>query len=209
MRLPLVFAFLLLAMPAFAQAPLAAAPVPGQPDAGAASLPDQVMGDPAAPVTLIEYASLTCPHCAHFANEILPKLTEKYIATGKVKLIYRDFPLDGLSLHAAQLAQCLPQERYFTFIKSLFANQEKWLAAADPEATLKQYAKLAGLGNEKVDSCLADKNLEKALVARRMYAAEKFKVDATPMFVVNYGAENISGAKDFEDFEKVLKKYVK
>ena len=206
MRFPLILALLLVfnvATPALAQAPTAKS------DDGASSLPEQVMGDPAAPVSLIEYASLTCPHCAHFENEILPKIVDKYISTGKVKLIYRDFPLDGLSLHAAQLAQCLPKESYFVFVKSLFANQEKWLGSPDPEATVQQYSKLAGLSDEKVKSCLADKTLEQALVKRRLYAQEQFKVAATPTFVVNYGAENIAGAKDFDAFDVILKKYVK
>jgi protein-disulfide isomerase len=205
MRLPLVLAFLLALAPfgAHAQAPVAGA------DPGAATLPEQVMGDPAAPVTLIEYASLTCPHCAHFANEILPKVVEKYISTGKVKLIYRDFPLDALSLHAAQLAQCLPQERYFVFVKTLFANQENWLKSTDPEATLQQYAKLAGLSDEKVKACLADKKLEQALVQRRLYAGTQFKVNSTPSFVVNYGKDTISGAHNFDEFDKMLAPHIK
>lgn len=173
------------------------------------ALPEHVMGDPAAPVSLIEYASLTCTHCAHFHKEILPELVKKYISTGKLKLIYRDFPLNALALKAATLAQCLPEDRYFPFIKTLFENMEGWGKAADPDAALVQYAKLAGLTSERVDRCLADPNLQNALVKRRMEAERQFQVGATPTFVVNYGQEIISGATSFEDFDKVLKKYVK
>jgi protein-disulfide isomerase len=158
---------------------------------------------------MIEYASLTCTHCAHFQKEILPELVKKYIATGKLKLIYRDFPLNELALKAAQLAQCLPEDRYFPFVKTLFENMEKWGAAADPDAALVQYAKLAGLTNERVDSCLADKNLQNALVKRRMEAERQFQVGATPTFVINYGQEVISGATTFDDMDKVLRKYIK
>lgn len=173
------------------------------------TLPERVMGDPAAPVTLIEYASLTCGHCATFSKTILPELVKKYISTGKVKLIYRDFPLNALALKAAQLAQCMPDDRYFPFIKTLFENMESWSTAADPDATVQQYAKLAGLTTERVNSCLADKGLQDALVKRRMEAERQFQVGATPTFIVNYGKETITGAETFEAFDKVLSKYVK
>jgi protein-disulfide isomerase len=174
----------------------------------ASTLTEHVMGDPAAKVTITEYASLTCSHCAHFSQEILPKLQEKYIATGKVKLIYRDYPLDALAFRAAMLAQCMPEERYFTFIKTLFANQTAWVSSANPDATVVQYAKLAGLSDDRVNACLGDKGLQAALVQRRMEAENKYKVTATPSFVINYGQETISGATNFEEFEKQIKKYV-
>src|SRR5689334_18125026 len=83
---------------------------------------DHVLGKPDAPITLLEYASLTCPHCAHFDTEVLPKLKEKWIDTGKVKLIYRDFPLDDAALKAAQLAECSGNERYFAMLDLIFAS---------------------------------------------------------------------------------------
>lgn len=208
MRLAALLALLLFPLPLLAQQPAPAAPTPAAP-AESAPLPEHVMGDPAAKVALIEYASLTCPHCAHFEKEILPKIVEKYISTGKVKLIYRDYPLDAVALHAAQIAQCMPEDRYFPFIKTLFESQEGWLKSADPEAALQQYAKLAGLTGERITSCLADKKLENALVKRRMEAEQQFKVNATPTFVIDYGKEVISGAGSFEEFDAVLQKFVK
>lgn len=172
-------------------------------------LTEHVMGNPAAPVTIIEYASLNCSHCAHFHKDILPEVVKKYISTGKVKLIFRDFPLNAQALKAAQLSQCMPEDRYFPFIKTLFENQEGWSTAQDPEATLTQYAKLAGLPGERITKCLADKNLQDALVKRRMQAENQFKINATPSFVINYGKETISGIGTFEDFDKAIAKYVK
>ncbi|MDX1922650.1 MAG: DsbA family protein [Alphaproteobacteria bacterium] len=172
-------------------------------------LTEHVMGNASAPVTIIEYASLNCSHCAHFHKDILPEVVKKYISTGKVKLIYRDFPLNAMALKAAQLSQCMPEDRYFPFVKTLFENQDAWNSAADPEATLTQYAKLAGLPGERITKCLADKNLQDALVKRRMQAENQFKINATPSFVINYGAETISGIGTFEDFDKAIAKYVK
>jgi protein-disulfide isomerase len=174
-----------------------------------ASLKEHFLGDAAAPVTLIEYASLTCSHCAHFHKEILPKLTEKYITTGKVKLVYRDFPLDGMALKAAQLTHCMPEDRYFPFLKTLFDTQENWTHAQDIDATLVQYAKLAGLSGDRAAACLKDKNILEALVQQRVEAEKKFQIDATPSFIVNYGEGRLTGANTFEAFEKDLLKYVK
>ncbi len=172
-------------------------------------LTEHVMGNPAAPVTIIEYASLNCSHCASFHKDILPEVVKKYISTGKVKLIFRDFPLNAQALKAAQLAQCMPEDRYFPFIKTLFENQEGWSTAKDTDATLTQYAKLAGLPGERITKCLADKNLQDALVKRRMQAENQFKINATPSFVIDYGKETISGISTFEEFDKAIAKYVK
>lgn len=170
--------------------------------------PERVMGDPAAPVAIIEYASLTCGHCAQFHKEVLPQVVKKYISTGKVKIIYRDFPLNAVALKAAQLAQCMPEDRYFPFVKTLFENLEGW-SQGDPEANLVQYAKLAGLPPSKVKDCLGNKELQDALVKRRMEAERQFKIAATPSFVINYGQEVITGITSIEDFDKAMAKYVK
>lgn len=173
------------------------------------TLNEHIMGDPAAPVTVIEYASLTCTHCAHFTKDILPSIVEKYVSTGKIKIIYRDFPLNALALKAAQLAQCMPEERYFPFVKTLFENLESWSGTPDPEATLQQYAKLAGLPGERVTACLNDKNLQNALVKRRMEAEKQFNITGTPSFVIDYGKETITGVQSLDDFDKVIGKYIK
>ncbi len=172
-------------------------------------LTEHVLGNANAPVTIIEYASLNCSHCAHFHKEILPEVVKKYISTGKIKLIFRDFPLNGMALKAAQLTQCMPEDRYFPFVKTLFENMEGWSTAADPEATLTQYAKLAGLPGERVTKCLNDKAIQDALIKRRMQAETQFKVSATPTFVIDYGKDSFTGVSTFADFEKGIAKYVK
>lgn len=172
-------------------------------------LTEHVLGNANAPVTIIEYASLNCSHCAHFHKEILPEVVKKYISTGKIKLIFRDFPLNGMALKAAQLTQCMPEDRYFPFVKTLFENMEGWSTAADPEATLTQYAKLAGLPGERVTKCLNDKAIQDALIKRRMQAETQFKVNATPTFVIDYGKDSFTGVSTFADFEKGIAKYVK
>lgn len=174
----------------------------------AQSMQEHVMGDPAAPLTIIEYASLTCGHCAQFHKEILPQVVKKYISTGKIKMIYRDFPLNGLALQAAQLAQCMPEDRYFPFVKTLHENLESW-AEGDALANLTQYAKLAGMPPGRIKACLDNKELQEALIKRRMEAERQFKIAATPSFVINYGQEVLSGLATFEDFEKAIAKYVK
>lgn len=175
----------------------------------AQTLQEHVLGNADAPVTVIEYASLTCPHCAHFSKEILPQVIEKYVKTGKIKIIYRDFPLNALALQAAQLAQCMPEDRYYPFIKTLFDNLDSWESAKDPLATLKQYAKLAGLGEAKINSCMDDKALTNALVKRRMEAEKQFNITGTPSFVVNYSKDTVTGVQDIGEFDAMLAKYIK
>ncbi len=174
-------------------------------------LTDHVMGNATAPVTVIEYASLNCSHCADFHKNVLPEVVKKYIATGKIKLIFRDFPLNAMALKAAQLSQCMPEDRYFPFIKTLFENQEAWGHdhSTDPEATLTQYAKLAGLPGERITKCLNDKSIQDAIVKRRMQAESQFKVSATPTFVVDYGKGSFTSISTIADFDKAIAKYVK
>src|SRR5689334_23792973 len=111
---------------------------------------DHVLGKADAPVTIIEYASLTCPHCAAFDRETLPKLKEKWIDTGKAKLVYRNFPFDKPALQAAMIAACAPSDRYFNFIDVLFQQQQQWATAQDPVAALTRIAKLGGLSDAQV-----------------------------------------------------------
>ena len=105
----------------------------------------QTLGKANAPITVDEFVSLTCGHCAHFYTTILPEIEKNYIATGKVKFILHDFPMDGIALKAAALAHCMPTEQYYPFINVLYKNQLAWAGAPKPEQVLIQYAKLGGL----------------------------------------------------------------
>jgi protein-disulfide isomerase len=175
-------------------------------------LDDVVMGSPTAPVTMIEYASMTCPHCAHFAAEIFPKLKEKYIDTGKVKYIMREYPLDGLAAAAFMLARCAGPDKYYPMIETLFAEQKKW-AVRDAKPPLLAIAKQAGFTEASFDACIDTKNSQTAkdLLAKidqvRIRGQQKFKVEATPTFYIN--GERFSGALSMEDIDKAVAPLIK
>jgi len=164
------------------------------------ALPDRILGNPDAPVTVEEYVSLTCSHCAEFYNAVLPELEKRYVETGKVRFILRDFPLDGVALKAAVLARCMPAEQYYPFIRMIYKNQAAWIVSKEPEKTLMQYAKLGGLPEDKAKACLADTGLQDAVVAERTNAAEKLNIEATPTFIINGGAETVKGAQNVDNF---------
>jgi protein-disulfide isomerase len=169
-------------------------------------LDDIVMGSPTAPVTIIEYASMTCPHCAHFAVETFPKLKEKYIDTGKVKYIMREYPLDNLALAAFMLARCAGPDKYYPMIETLFAEQRKW-AVREPLPPLLGIAKQAGFTQQTFDACINDKDLGGKIQQIRNRGQQKFKVEATPTFYIN--GEKYSGAMAIEDLDKAIAPLVK
>ena len=166
-----------------------------------APVPDRILGKASAPVTVDEFVSLTCSHCADFYNNILPGLEKDYVDTGKVKFVLHDFPLDGTSLKAAVIARCMPEDEYYPFVKLLYKNQA---SCADPEKIMLQYAKLGGLSDDKAKICLADTKLQDAIIAERTEAASKYNVEATPTFVINGGAEVIKGAQTPAAFTEIF-----
>lgn len=174
--------------------------VPGQ--ARSTDLGDPGIGDAAAPVTIIEYSSLTCPHCAAFHNEVLPELKQRYIDTGKVRLVLRDFPLDENALKAAVIAHCAGPARQPSFVEVFFAQQQSWARAKDPVAALKQLARLGGLGAEQIDACLADKDLETAVLQARLDGQKQFDIKSTPTFIIDGKAQ--TGEHSIEAFAAVI-----
>ena len=185
----------------------AAAQTPAKPAANAASLlaptpQDRILGQPDAPITIVEYASLTCPHCAHFDTAVLPKLKEKWIDSGKAKLILRDFPLDEPAMRAAMVARCAPPERFYPLVDALFSGQEKWATAKDYRAALERLAKLGGVGDKEFKACIADKKLEDQVAGSRLSAAKDLGVDSTPTFFIN--GTKFEGAPTVEAFERAL-----
>src|SRR5437764_4883514 len=145
----------------------------GSPDAAkalAVQPEDRVLGKPDAPITIIEYASLSCPHCANFATKVLPKLREKWIDPGKVKLVLRAFPLDEPAMRAEMVARCAPPERYYPLVDTLFETQDKWVVAKDWQAALQHIAQLAGVAKTKFETCIADKALEDQVAQSRLTA---------------------------------------
>jgi protein-disulfide isomerase len=169
-----------------------------------AMLADRILGKPDAPITIVEYASLTCVHCAAFDKEVLPKLKENWLDTGKAKLVFRDFPLDGLALRAAMMARCLPPERYFPVVDILFKGQESWARARDPLAALSGIARLSGLSQEGFDACMKNEELQKGILARAFEGQKQHKVEATPSFLIQ--GELFRGAASYEQLDELLKK---
>ena len=163
---------------------------------------DRILGSPEAPITIVEYASLTCPHCAHFANDVLPEIKKEWIDTGKAKLVLRDFPLDEPALRAAMITRCAPPNRYYAFADTFFAAQEKWVRSSDYREALARLAKLGGMGQEEFDACLANTALENKIVEGRLKASQELNVDSTPTFFVN--GSKLAGAPTAEEFEKLL-----
>ena len=178
--------------------PLAAA----EPLPTAEAIEDRVMGDPKAPVTLIEYASLACHHCADFHKNTLPKIKERFIDTGTVKLIFRDFPFDGAAFAAAMTARCAPPARYFQFVSVLFANQEMWSHSPNPREALARIAKLGGMTQQDFDRCVDNKELYEGLRKRQLEAERQYGIRSTPTFIL--GDKKITGNQPFEVFEKAL-----
>lgn len=170
----------------------------------AATSEDHVLGKPDAPVTIIEYASLTCPHCAEFDRDTLPKIKADWIDTGKAKLVFRIFPLNGLDLRAAVLADCAPPERYFAFVDELYRSQDTWARAGDPEQALANIGRLGGVSEDKFKSCLADKKRVDAIAAQGFTAQKAYGVDSTPTFFINGVKPDKNGALPYEAFNQLL-----
>ena len=163
---------------------------------------EKFLGDNNAKITIIEYASMTCDHCANFHKNIFPEIYEKYIQTGKVKFIFRDFPLDKQALFAAILANCAPKEKYFDFVKLIFNTTEKWISVEDEFLKkLKNIGKMGGLSNDQIESCFRDENMVDLAINSRSNGEKKFNISSTPSFIIN-GKKYSS--MTFEQFEKVL-----
>ena len=163
---------------------------------------DRILGSPTAPITIVEYASMSCPHCAHFAKEVLPELKRKWIDTGKVKLVLRDFPLDQLALQAAMIQRCAPPDRFYAFADMFFADQQQWVTADDANAALARLAALGGMSRSEFDACLKDTALENHILQQRLVASKNLGVEATPTFFIN--GTKFGGAPTVAEFDKVL-----
>jgi protein-disulfide isomerase len=164
-------------------------------------LPDNVLGKADAPFTIVEYSSMTCPHCAAFHKQVLPKLKEKYIDTGKAKYIVREFPLDNVAAAAFMLGRCVDQAKYFDFIDLLYSNQEEWAFKDNPIPGLQKFAKQVGFTETRFNECLKDEKLLKYIEWVRERGSKQFGVKATPTFFVN--GVRLKGV-DQDAFDKVM-----
>ena len=198
--LPMLATVSLLALPslAFAQAkPSIAARLlePGD-------LPDKVFGNADAPVTIIEYASITCHHCMRFHTETWPTLKQKYVDTGKVRFIIREFPLDQLATAGFMLARCAGEQRWYPTLDLLYRTKETWGHSEKPAEALLDAVRFAGFTKETFEACLSDEKLYKGITSTAQRATKEFGVNSTPTFFIN--GEKQTGALTLEQFDKIL-----
>jgi protein-disulfide isomerase len=173
------------------------------------SLPDMALGPANAAVTITEYASMTCPHCAAFTEEVFPKIKAEYIDSGKIRFVFREFPLDIKAAAGSMLARCIAKDdsgKYFAVIDMLFKQQNDWVLKNTTE-TLTRIGKQAGLSQQAVEDCLKDQALLDKIAADQKYAADVLKVNSTPTFFIN--GEMIKGEARFEEFDKRIKSLLK
>ena len=165
------------------------------------ALPDQVLGKADAPVTIVEYASMTCPHCAHFHETTLPAIKAKYIDTGKARLIFREFPFDPRAEAGFMLARC-SDTNYFPMVDVLFKQQENWAAAQNAQEALLNISKLAGFSQQTFEACLTNQKLLDDVRAVRDRGAKEFGVDSTPTFFIN--GKTYKGALTVDEMSAII-----
>ena len=165
-------------------------------------LKDIFIGKDDAKVTIVEYASMTCPHCRHFHETTLPELTKKYIDTGKVRLVLREFPFDPRASAAFMLARCAGDDKYYAMVSALFQQQDNWARADDAKAALLQLSRLAGFSQDSFDKCLTNQELLNQVNASRERASKDFGVESTPTFFIN--GQKYPGGMTIEQFSGII-----
>ncbi len=201
LKLPLALILTLAAMVFYHAAPSQAQEK--APAGGDYSLEDLIDGSPDAPVTIYEYSSFTCPHCANFHKEVYPALKKKFIDTGKVKIIFRAFPLDPLAAAASMLTRCVDQKNYYPFIDLLFKQQKSWAQSQSPVDSLRKISLQAGLSSESFDKCLTNQKLLDGILKIKDKAVKDLEINSTPSFEVN--GEVIRGGMPLKEFEKLIR----
>jgi protein-disulfide isomerase len=163
---------------------------------------DRVLGDENAPVTIIEYVSMTCPHCADFHSAIFPRLKADYIDTGKVKFVMRDLPWDNMALGIAKVARCADPSQFYMLTGAFLKTQENWLRSADPLGEIKKIARLAGMDEATVEQCLKDPSLHEEVLASKRIAQEVLNVRGTPTVFIN--GELLNGVPAYDQLRSVI-----
>jgi protein-disulfide isomerase len=165
-------------------------------------LNDIFLGNADAKVTIVEYASMTCPHCRSFHETTLPAIKEKYIDTGKARLVLREFPFDPRAAAAFMLARCAGDDKYYAMVGTLFAQQEGWSRVDDAKAALLQLSKLAGFTQDSFDKCLTNQQLLNDVNEVRERGAKDFGVESTPTFFIN--GKKYPGALTVEQMSGII-----
>lgn len=163
---------------------------------------DRVFGDADAPNTFIEYASMTCPHCARFHDEggLYQKIKEQFVVTGQAKFVYRDLPWDGMAFRAALMARCLPESKYEAMVSRIYNNQASWSSA--PEELLKLFA-ITGMTAEEAEACVNDKRMQEYILKKRTEALDVLKVTGTPFLFLNGKKVNMQNSEEDEILENL------
>ena len=170
-------------------------------------LEDMALGPENAPVTIIGYLSTTCPHCAHFETTTFPELKKRYIDTGKVRFIYREFVLNQLDAGAVMLLRCTTKDKYFPLLEALFQKQEQWAFVKQPLPPLLAIAKQAGFTQDSFEKCLSNQKLLDDIESVRRHASDKLSVNSTPTFFIN--GKIVRGDMSIEQLEKEIQPYLK
>jgi protein-disulfide isomerase len=165
-------------------------------------LGEMALGDSNAPNVVIEYASMTCSHCAAFHNEVFDEFKTKYIDTGKVYFIFREYPLDALATAAFMLARCGPKERYFPLVDLMFDRQPEWAFTDNPKQALLTFVRQAGFTEETFNACLTNKELQDGVLAVKNRGSNDFGISSTPTFFIN--GEEHRGGFSIEEFDEIL-----
>lgn len=166
------------------------------------ALPEKALGEEKAPVQIIEYMSMTCPHCATFHNTTFDEIKKKYVDSGKVRFIIREFPFDPRAAAAFMLARCAPENQYFPFVSMLFKQQATWATAQDARAALLQMSKLAGFSQETFEACLTNQKLLDDVNATMQRGANEFGINSTPTFIIN--GKKYAGAMSVETMSALI-----
>lgn len=196
-------------MPATEAAPVTAGPVSTPASAAVEVVVEgtdpkfpKAVGKLDAPITMHDFSSLTCPHCADAHARVLPLLIKEYVETGKMRIVFSDFPLNMEAMDASKVARCMPNDKYYGFVSLLFSSIEQWVTN-HPQALI-QNAVMAGLPEDKARECLADTGVEQAISEGVRDAVNKYQINATPMFVLNEGKKVLSGARPYIEFKMAI-----
>lgn len=163
---------------------------------------EKILGDPNARVTIIEFASLSCPHCAEFHKTRFAWLKTNFIDTGKVKFIFRDFPLNRPALLGSMVAHCAEPTKYFAYLGLLFERQEHWAFSEPVEAQLAKLAQVSGMGQDRLTACLQDEELAEKIIKSRMDSQNTYNIESTPSFLV--GDELIVGVPSEDRLRELI-----
>ena len=169
---------------------------------------DFIIGNKDAPITIIEYASMSCSHCADFHIKTLPQLIEKYVDTGKIKIVFRDFPFNYPALLGSMVVRCIPKDARYEYTQALYKLQHKWVNRENAKTTQELYKIMqsGGMTKEEFNNCINNVDLEKDILQSLMDAQSEFDIKSTPSFLIN--GLLVEGNKSLKDFSKIIDRLI-